>query len=1198
MYFKSLELFGFKSFAGRTRVDFEPGITAIVGPNGCGKSNILDSMKWVLGEQSAKDLRGLNMTDVIFNGTDTKDPVGFAEVSLTLSNASRFLPIEYEEVVITRRLFRSGDSEYLLNKNQVRLKDILELFMGTGVGTSAYSIIEQGKIDMIISSKPEDRRYIFEEASGIIKYKSKKREAARKLEYTENNLLRINDIIEEVKRQIGSIERQARKAERYKEEFERLKALDTKAAFLEFTKLSEGKQDVSGKVSDLKKDESSFLSGVSELSSKLGALKADEARITSRLSDAQFKEMNLNSNVERSKDKIKLDEERSMELEALKQSLLNEQAQARKAISELEKAVSELNKETEAVSGGKTQKEALLTQRRSRLKNLEEEFRRNEQNIRSGKLRIVDVLSAHSKKRNDLAKLSSDLSNLQARQRRLKIEEEEAQKESASIREQLAQIDKEVSDLVKGIADTKTAHAELESELGRSQQQLSEVEKRIEDIKSQRLSLESKLALLKDMVRRYEGFASGSKAILVDKQENRLSITGVYGAIAELIEVERGYEAAVEAALGELISCIVVENKTAAIDLINYLKGKNSGKATIVALDSIESMRGTQAGPAPQEGVLGRLTDFIKTEARFRDLVSVLFSNVYLVKDTGVFLNIKPESAANNRFVTAAGEIYEMGFLTGGAVKNEADAGILNRRLQIQEIETELVKIRQETSVLESRRELLTKEGNELVSRITAQTEALRRDEILLANKNNQKENMSRSLKKITDEISLLALELQETAEEINSLTAKQTVCEAELKRLDEENSAMQNTIASAQLFIETAIKEKEGLLIEVTKIETELANITEQENSFLSNLNMRRDLLNSQKALLNEKEKNYNEAAIRQEELKNEMNALQTSIDEAVIEKEKISIEFQDVKNEKSELEKLIARTGAEFKEKEKELNSVKDRAHNLEMALQENSFKLETLKTRISQAYKIELEQFSAEIEEGFNPEAVSNEISALREKIEKMGPVNLVAIEEHQELKERFDFLTKQREDLTNAKESLLEAIKKINKTTRELFMDTFQKVRVEFKEYFRYLFGGGQAELVLMDEEDVLECGIEIMARPPGKKLQSISLLSGGEKALTAIALLFSIFKVKPSPFCILDEVDAPLDESNIGRFTKMLSEFTKTSQFIIITHNKKTISMADVMYGITMEQSGISKVVSVKFAKDKEEKVNADSRCGR
>ncbi|MCM8782538.1 MAG: chromosome segregation protein SMC, partial [Candidatus Omnitrophica bacterium] len=387
---------------------------------------------------------------------------------------------------------------------------------------------------------------------------------------------------------------------------------------------------------------------------------------------------------------------------------------------------------------------------------------------------------------------------------------------------------------------------------------------------------------------------------------------------------------------------------------------------------------------------------------------------------------------------------------------------------------------------------------------------------------------------------------------------------------------------------IEKALKEKEGLLIEITKMRTELSTVLEQEKNFLANLKMQSDFLNSQKELLNEKQKNFTEATLRQEELQNAINTLQAAIVNAKKEKEKIVVEFQDVKNKKSEFESLINYTAKEFKNSEMELNSLKDKLHNLQMALQENSFRIDTLKNRIDQTYNVVLEQLNVIIEEDADWTTINNEINELRGKIEKMGPVNLVAIEEHQELMERYDFLIKQQEDLANAKKSLLEAIRKINTTTRELFVDTFQKVRDEFKNYFRFLFGGGHAELVLMDEQDILECGIEIMARPPGKKLQSISLLSGGEKALCAIALLFSIFKVKPSPFCILDEVDAPLDESNIGKFAKLLSEFTKFSQFIIITHNKKTISMADVMYGITMEQSGVSKVVSVKFAKEVQE----------
>ncbi|MFA4843103.1 MAG: hypothetical protein WC658_04645, partial [Candidatus Omnitrophota bacterium] len=555
------------------------------------------------------------------------------------------------------------------------------------------------------------------------------------------------------------------------------------------------------------------------------------------------------------------------------------------------------------------------------------------------------------------------------------------------------------------------------------------------------------------------------------------------------------------------------------------------------------------------------------------------------VRDLEGLLHVSSGAASCADFVTTGGDLFRNGFFTGGAAQEDLSGGILNRRVQIQEIETQLQKIAGALSSLIAREEILTNEGRELLDRINLKTEVMRQDELVLANKNSQRESVAASLKRIKDELSIVTLELDEVVEDIGSYRDKQAQAEAQSKRLDEEHAVLQNSVSAAQSFVEKAIKEKEVLLVEITKIDTELSSAAEQEKNYISNLNMQQGMFNSQRGLLAEKEKAFNEAARRQEELTEEINTLNAAIEEGARAKEAVSTECQEIRNQKFELDNLLRQAEAGHKEKEKEFNAIKDKLHSLEMINQETSFKLETLKTRISQAYKIELEGLSVDIEQDFNPEAATAEITQLRGKIEKMGPVNLVVIEEHQELKERFDFLTKQRDDLINAKESLLEAIKKINKTTRELFMDTFQKVREEFKEYFRYLFGGGQAEIVLMDDQDVLECGIEILARPPGKKLQSISLLSGGEKALTAIALLFSIFKVKPSPFCILDEVDAPLDESNIGRFTKLLSDFTKTSQFIVITHNKKTISTADVMYGITMEQSGVSKVVSVKFAKE-------------
>jgi len=1196
MYFKSLDIYGFKSFADKTKITFEPGITAIVGPNGCGKSNIVDSLRWVLGEQSAKDLRGISMEDVIFNGTDTQDPVGFAEVTLTLSNESKFLPVEYDEVMITRRLFRSGESEYLLNKNQVRLKDILDIIMGTGIGASAYSIIAQGKIDMIISSKPEDRRFIFEEASGIIKYKSRKREAVRKLEYTENNLLRVNDIIEEVKRQINSIERQARKAERYREEFERLKALDTKVAAWNLRNLTLDKEKAETDVSDNRNNESTLLNEVSELSSKLADLKAKLAEVATRLSAAQIEEVNLNSTIDRSGDKINLNTERQKELDVLKQTLLSEQRAIQKTIAELEETVSNLRKETESTLEERTRKERLLSEKETRFKELETGIDTNGQNMRDAKLKTVDTLASQSKIKNDSARLSSDLSNYSARQRRLKTEEEKVGTEATDAQNRLTRVDGQITELDAKIRDNEVSKAALESELEQKNDVLSGVEKKAEDLQANRLSMESRLSVLKDMIKRYEGFKDGSKAILLDRGEGRLSVEGVHGALVELINVKKGYELAVEASLGDLLQCIVVENKSTALELINHLRNNRLGKATIVSLDSIAHSEEWSSTVTAQEGVLGKLGDFIEIDERFKNLISVLFHNVYLARDMDRLFNSQAGIAEDVRYVTLNGDIVENGFVTGGSIKGDIDMGLLNRKIQIQELEANCIAVKQEEAELNAKEELLDKEVNGLTENIDAKDAALRQDELDMTNKRSQKRNIEESLSKIREELSLLRLELSEVEEEITSLKAKQIQQTEGLKRLEEEHATLQNLIASAQAFIESGLREKEGLLIEITQMKTELLTTSEQEKGFLADLKMREEFLNNQKGVLSEKQRGYNESVVRQDELKVETAALEQVIKESVEKRDRVSLEFTDVKDKKSDLAILINQTEAEYKEKEARLNELKDKLHSFSMALQENSFKIESLKTRISQTYKIELDQLDIPVEEQLDLEGLMPEIDALKQKIERMGPVNLVAIEEHQELKERYDFLTKQEDDLNTAKESLLAAIKKINRTTRELFMDTFQKVREEFKGYFRYMFGGGQAELVLMDDQDVLECGIEIMARPPGKKLQSISLLSGGEKALTAIALLFSIFKIKPSPFCILDEVDAPLDESNVGRFTKMLSDFTKTSQFIIVTHNKRTISMADVMYGITMERSGISKVVSVKFAKgeQKQQPVLSDS----
>ena len=626
MYFKSLEIFGFKSFAGKTKIDFEPGITAIVGPNGCGKSNVVDALKWVLGEQSAKDLRGTNMEDVIFNGTDTRDPVGFAEVSLTMSNESKFLPIEYGEVIITRRLYRSGESEYLLNRNAVRLKDIIELFMGTGVGTSAYSIIEQGKIGMIISSKPEERRYIFEEASGIIKYKSKKREAIRKLEYTENNLLRVNDIIQEVKRQIGSIERQAKKAERYKADFDRLKDLDTKIAFVDFQALAKSHEDLERDIQASRTKEAALAQSGMELNAQLGELRSKQASVDAALADVQLREMNLTSAVERARHKIALDEERMRELETLKTTLTNEQATLQKNIIELEETVRAFAAEIAAISGSRAEKESLAAQNDLQFKSVEETLAAKELEIRETKLKLVDVLSRHAHAKNESSRLAGDSANQRSRLGRLIAEEESVSKEEAALKDQAAALAAQVRDLEERFAQSTSAKAALQELLNRKDEEKVSVEKSREELQAKKLTLESRLALLQDMVKRYEGFGGGPRSILIEKQESRLPVPGVYGALADIINVNKGYELAVESTLGDLLQCIVVEDRQAAVALIEYLKRNNMGKTTIASLDSLTPEE-TGEAPVHNGQRLACLADVVTAQERFIPLIRALFSN-------------------------------------------------------------------------------------------------------------------------------------------------------------------------------------------------------------------------------------------------------------------------------------------------------------------------------------------------------------------------------------------------------------------------------------------------------------------------------------------------------------------------------------------------------------------------------------------
>ncbi|MFH0763667.1 MAG: AAA family ATPase [Candidatus Omnitrophota bacterium] len=1037
MYFKSLELLGFKSFAEKTKLNFEPGVTAIVGPNGTGKSNVADAIRWVLGEQSAKSLRASNMQDVIFNGTDTKEPINFAEVSLTFSNEKRVLPIDYDEVTITRRVFRSGDTEYLLNKTPVRLKDISELLMGTGIGTESYSIIEQGKMDLILSSRPEDRRFVFEEASGITKFKSKKKEALRKLEQTEQNILRINDIIQEVKRQISSIERQARKAERYKLDYDRLKDMEVKLTSREYKSLKTEEMTLSVENNDCRTREGELGSEIKSIATTISAYRESLDEVNQKILDLKDRYKEMSGSLDMNTQKISIDKERIEEARVLQEGLKKEIGQAAEKMKAVRTLVEKLKSDLADIASARAAKQKSLEEKNILLSDLSEYIDETETRVKACKVEIVDHLSKETRIKNELIKIGADVQNRRARQRRLGIEKETVARELESVEAVLGTIAKDFKDREDRVA---VVSAELESKRGandRLSAEIKSLEERIVWSDSRKVAIKAKIEILE-----------------------------------ELIE--------------ECMKC-------------------------------------------------------------------------------------------------AGGHAIE--------------SSLLNRKKRLEGLKEELCKTEADITGLCAERDRKAKEPKTTEADIGELEKKLHDEDIVLANVRSKKDTQEEAAKKLGDELELLGSELGEAASTIEELTKKGEALNAELNNIEKEKAASQGFIDSSLDSISQKRSEREKAALDMATLTAEKLSLEKEEDGIANSLKSQEGALFELEETLYQKEALLKESVEKEKFLKEEIAAL-------AAENEKIQGAFLDFNAESSATEQaksgLIDKLSvgeAQLKEKERAIEGLRNQIRDMDVKLTELNYKKTNLSQRISQAYKVDLETEHVEIEEDADWETIRSQVGELKEKLERMGPVNLVAIDEHKELEERCSFLTHQHEDLLNAKDSLHKAIQKINKTTKDLFVETFQKIQVEFKNFFRLLFGGGQAELVLIDEEDILESGIEIIVRPPGKKLQNLMLLSGGEKAMTATALLFAIFKVKPSPFCVLDEIDAPLDESNVTRFSNVLKEFLKISQFIIITHNKRTIELADVMYGITMQERGVSKIVSVKFSDELKKKTENNERSG-
>ncbi|MFH0772306.1 MAG: chromosome segregation protein SMC [Candidatus Omnitrophota bacterium] len=1178
MHFKSLELFGFKSFANKTELNFEPGVTAIVGPNGCGKSNISDAIKWVLGETSAREVRGIRMEDVIFNGTDGKEALGFAEVSLTISNQPRILPTEYDEVTITRRVFRSGESEYFLNKSPVRLKDIAELFMGTGIGTSTYSLMEQGRIDQLLDSRPEERRHVFEEAAGITRYKSKKKEALRKLEQTEANLLRVSDVITEVKRQINSIERQANKARRYKEDFDRLKEMEILFSAREFRQIKDEEGGIFSDKDGLSAKEAESTSIMADLNLRLISLREDLSGIDHCFSDFKANLVDIEGQIQRNGDKQSYNFERISELNLRIVGLEKEIAANRLRALELEGEVSRLSLEAGSFKTNEERRKIEIEEKTIYLDTIAELIKACQLNIEKAKISVVDVAQGQSRVKNELTKLVANIQHLSARQRRIEVEKRKTEEESGSFFDKARELTGVVENASRAIEELNQNKARSEASLGSLENEISGLDGESKNLDSEIMSAESKLNFLEELKAKHEGFSLGVKSILGEAQKGAAVCEGVVGVLADLIEPIQGYDAAVEAALGEAVQTIVVKDKRTAKRLIEFLRENSSGRATFVSLEDL---------PRGQIGT--DILNYVKANEEVKFALAYLLDGTYLAEDLESAFNAMSEKSERLKLVTKSGEVVEKYLSAGGKIPAAEGFGLVGRETKIKELRINIENFESKAQSLKSRLEEKNKEKNTFQSEITLIAEGTHKAQIELANRMSEKSTAEETVAKLKEEDSLLYLELEEVKSEIGSLALSEERFKEELLLLDQEDLKVQLAVKENQDAISHKLKEREDSLVLITQLKTELDSLKDREEALLSALGMMKRAFSDETTAIEFKQAQIEESRCKISELQIESEELVKINDSLIIEKNRVQETSQKIFEDRKKVTENIIDLESRIKQTQKEIDELKTQLNTLNVKSTEFNYKKSSLRDRLVQVYKVELDLDQIALPDDFNWDETYEKMAVLRSKLEQMGPVNLIAIEEHRELQDRYGFLTTQHQDLLAAKEDLHKAINRINRTTRELFLETFQKIQVEFRGMFRLLFNGGDSELMLIDQSDILESGIEIIARPPGKKPQSISLLSGGERSMTAIALLFAIFKVKPSPFCVLDEIDAALDESNIDRFCKVLKDFIKTSQFIMITHNKKTISVADVMYGITMEESGVSKIVSVRFSKEPETK---------
>ena len=1180
MYLKRLELQGFKSFADKTVLEFMPGITSVIGPNGSGKSNISDSIRWVLGEQSMKSLRGSKSLDIIFSGTQNRKSLGFAEASLVFDNQDGSLPIEYTEVTVTRKIYRTGETGYYINKVPCRLKDVLELFMDTGIGKDGYSIIGQGKIDEILSNKSEDRRHIFEEAAGIVKYRTRKQESEKKLEHTKLNLLRINDILAEIEGNIEPLKVQAEKAKKYLNIREELKNIEIGLFIYNIEKY---KKDLE----EIVKDEEIFKAQCNEEEGQLERLKQLKEQLKVEIDDItnKIEEMSnlgfesqkeiemLNSDINVANTRIHNNEENSARFE-------KEIEELKVRIEELKEEIEQKKEKKNNLRQNKEKFQKELEEKEKELEEINKKLSAKELEIEGYKKTVEENIDKKYELQSQINTQEINYENYQKRQSQINSEITSQISELDSTRLEKDEISKDFYEIESKRNKIVSSLEEINNKKQQAEQKIKDYDMQINNYQNEIRIKESKLKFLIETEKEKEGYIKSVKSLLKDCENVKELGKGMHGVLANVIDVPEEYQTAIEMCLGASLQNIVTDTEDDAKRLVEHLRKNNLGRASFLPISSVKG-RKLDKIKSKEKGIIGIASDLIKFDKKYEQIIINLLGRTVIVDNMDTAIKVSKQNGYSYRIITIEGDIINpSGAITGGSVSKKT-VNILGRGKEIEKLEKDIKQLKQKVSKIEKDKE----EYKEMIENVFEESENLSRElqeiDITYATEKQKVISIEENISKIETRLNKLKDEKNHLEEQKNESNKNKEDIKKEIEQLTEQTEKLSKVIKENADFNKDNQKYVDDLNLDITNLKISVSSFDESEVSIKEiEDRINSEIDNNLKSIKNKEE--------QIEHIKKDNLDLKNLIEET---KQKIEQIKEDVKNSGSKIEELknlrvtknekLATEEEEISGKFKVIEDLKSQIMKVDMKKSKIEEDINSTINKMWEEYELTPNNVG-DYKKPENVQLTVKKVNSLRKEIRELGSVNVDSIEEYKSLKERYDFMSEQRLDLEDTMAKLRKIIQDMTKTMKEQFKTQFALINKNFSEVFQELFGGGKASLSLEDEENILECGINITVQPPGKKLQNMMLLSGGEKAFTAIALLFAILKINPAPFCVLDEIEAALDDVNVYRFAEYLKKFSKDTQFLVITHRKGTMEAADTVYGVTMEENGISKLLSIKL----------------